>query len=49
MGLMLEDWLPAFTGEATPVPTIRQGWRVQEVIDAALRSSEGEGWVEMRS
>jgi len=48
MGLMLEDWLPAFAGRPTPVPTIRQGWRVQEVIDAAIRSSAGEGWVDVR-
>ncbi len=47
MGLMLEDWLPAFSGHPTPTPTIRDGCAVQEVIDAALRSSAGEGWVDL--
>jgi predicted dehydrogenase len=42
---MLEDWLPAFSGQPTPVPTVRDAWLVQEVIDAARRSSAGEGWV----
>jgi predicted dehydrogenase len=46
LALMLEDWLPAFRGEPTPgVPTLRDGLRVQRVIDAARRSSAGEGWV----
>jgi predicted dehydrogenase len=48
MGLMLEDWLPAFSGQSTPVPTIREGCRAQEVIEAALRSSEGAGWVDLQ-
>jgi predicted dehydrogenase len=43
--LMLEDWLPAFSGQPTRVPTVREAWLVQEVIDAARRSSAGEGWV----
>jgi predicted dehydrogenase len=47
MGLMLEDWRPAFAGHPTPVPTIGDGWRVQQVIDAALLSSEGAGWVDI--
>ncbi|HUZ09414.1 MAG TPA: Gfo/Idh/MocA family oxidoreductase [Acidimicrobiales bacterium] len=47
MGLMLEDWLPAFGGEPTPTPTIRDGCAVQEVIDGAIASSEGAGWVEL--
>jgi hypothetical protein len=47
MGLMLEDWRPAFAGHPTPVPTIRDGWRVQQVIDAALESSDGAGWVDI--
>jgi predicted dehydrogenase len=43
---MLEEWLPAFSGEPAPgVPTLRDGLRVQQVIDAARRSSAGEGWV----
>jgi predicted dehydrogenase len=46
LALMLEDWLPAFDGKAAPgVPTLRDGLRVQQVIDAARRSSAGEGWV----
>jgi hypothetical protein len=27
------------------VPNLTDGWRVQEVIDGARRSSAGEGWV----
>ncbi len=47
--LMLEDWLPAFRGEPTPrpVPSLRDGWRVQQVIDAARASAEGAGWVKL--
>jgi predicted dehydrogenase len=46
MALMLEDWLPAFSGLPTPgVPTLRDGMLVQSVIDAARRSSAGAGWV----
>ena len=45
--LMLEDWLPAFRGEATarPIPSLRDGWRVARVIDAARESAAGAGWV----
>jgi predicted dehydrogenase len=46
LALMLEDWLPAFDGKPAPgVPTLADGWRVQRVVDAARRSSAGEGWV----
>ncbi|HVY10839.1 MAG TPA: Gfo/Idh/MocA family oxidoreductase [Mycobacteriales bacterium] len=46
LALMLEDWLPAFEGKPTPrVPTLRNGWITQAVVDAARRSSAGEGWV----
>jgi predicted dehydrogenase len=45
MALMLEDWLPAFRGEPSPVPTLRDGLRVQRVVEAARRSSAGEGWI----
>jgi predicted dehydrogenase len=46
LAIMLEEWLPAFSGEPAPgVPTLRDGLRVQQVIDAARRSSAGEGWV----
>jgi hypothetical protein len=46
---MLEDWLPAFDGQATVVPTLVDGHRVQRVIDAAIRSSAGEGWVTLET
>lgn len=45
LALMLEDWLPAFDGKPTTAPTLRDGHRVQQVVDAARRSSEGAGWV----
>jgi predicted dehydrogenase len=46
LALMLEDWLPALEGRPAPgVPTLTDGWRVQQVIDAARRSSAGDGWV----
>jgi predicted dehydrogenase len=45
IALMLEDWLPAFRGKPAPVPTFRDGWRVQAVIEAARSSSGGAGWV----
>jgi predicted dehydrogenase len=45
LALMLEDWLPAFDGEATCAPTLRDGDRVQSVVDAALASHAGAGWV----
>jgi len=48
LALMLEDWLPALEGKPAPgVPTLEDGWRVQRVVDAARRSSAGEGWVSM--
>jgi predicted dehydrogenase len=48
LALMLEDWLPAFEGEPAPgVPTLRDGWLVQAVVDAARRSAAGEGWVDL--
>jgi predicted dehydrogenase len=45
--LMLEDWRPAFEGKPAPNATIRDGYNVQLVIDAARRSSAGEGWVDI--
>lgn len=47
--LLLEDWRPAFDGQPTlsPVPTLRDGWQVQRIIDAARRSSDGAGWVSL--
>ena len=49
--LMLEDWRPALDGRdpARPIPTLRDGWRVQQLIDAARASSEGAGWVQVAS
>jgi predicted dehydrogenase len=47
MAVMLEEWLPAFDGEPTRVPSIRDGWRVQRLIDAARASSAGAGWVDL--
>ena len=48
LALMLEEWLPAFAGEPAPgVPTLRDGWLVQHVVDAARRSSAGAGWVSL--
>ena len=49
LALMLEDWLPAFDGEPTVVPTLADGHRVQRVIEAAIRSSAGEGWVSLET
>lgn len=48
LALLLEDWLPAFDGAPTVVPTLRDGHRVQRVVDAALESSAGAGWVDVR-
>jgi len=46
--LLLEEWLPAFSGQPTPrVPSFHDGWQVQRVIDAARASSEGAGWVRL--
>lgn len=45
LALMLEDWLPALSGGPTDAPTLREGHRVQRVVDAARRSSAGGGWV----
>lgn len=48
LALMLEEWLPAFHGEPAPgVPTLRDGWLVQLVVDAARRSAAGAGWVDL--
>ena len=49
LALMLEDWLPAFSGDPTVVPTLVDGHRVQRIVDAAHRSSAGEGWVTLET
>lgn len=41
MALMLEDWLPAFDGEASSAATFEDGLLSLAVIDAAHRSAEG--------
>ena len=48
MGLMLAEWLPAFDGQPTAVPTFADGLRAQRVIDAARASASGAGWVDLR-
>lgn len=45
LALMLEEWVPAFDGRPSKTPTLEDGHRVQRIIDAARRSSVGEGWV----
>jgi predicted dehydrogenase len=48
LAILLEEWLPAFDGRPTPgVPTLVDGVRVQDVVDAARRSSAGAGWVRL--
>lgn len=45
LALMLEDWLPALSGQPTIAPTLADGHRVARIVDAARRSSDGAGWV----
>ena len=47
LALMLEDWLPALDGGPTRAPTLVDGHRVQRVVDAARKSSDGAGWVQV--
>lgn len=47
MAVMLEEWLPAFDEQPSRVPTIRDGWSVQRLIDAARESSAGGGWIDL--
>ena len=49
MALMLEDWLPAFDGASSSVATFEDGLLSLAVIDAAHRSSEDGGWVEIET
>jgi predicted dehydrogenase len=46
MALLLEDWQTHRADPESAIPTLRAGFRVQTVIEAARRSAEGEGWVE---
>jgi len=45
--LMLEDWLPAFSGgePLQPIPSFEDGLMVARVVEAARASAAGEGWV----
>ncbi len=45
LALMLEDWLPAFSGGLSTAPSLRDGHRVQRIVDAARASAAGGGWV----
>jgi len=47
LALMLEDWLPAFDGKPTQVPNLYDGYRVQQVTQAAFDSAAGRGWVDI--
>jgi hypothetical protein len=49
--LMLEDWLPAFSGDPPrrPVASFEDGLLVAQVVEAARRSAAGEGWVKVQS
>jgi predicted dehydrogenase len=47
LALMLEEWLPAFEGNPSMAPSLVDGHRAQRVVDAARRSSAGEGWVSL--
>jgi len=49
MALMLEDWLPAFSGQPSVAPSFRDGWRAASVIEAARASAAGAGWVDIPS
>jgi hypothetical protein len=44
---LIEDWQPAFSGGGGTAPTIGDARTVQAVMDAARRSSAGEGWVDV--
>ena len=46
--LMLEDWLANRDNPDAAVPTLRAGWRVQQIIEAARSSAAGAGWVELQ-
>jgi predicted dehydrogenase len=47
LALMLEEWLPAFSGQPTSAPTLVDGHRVAAIIDAARASAAGGGWVSL--
>lgn len=47
MALMLEAWGANRADPEAAIPTLRAGWRVQRIIEAAHRSAEGAGWVSL--
>lgn len=49
LALLLEDWRASFDGADAPdVPTLVDGHRVQQIVDAARLSSDGRGWVTLQ-
>ena len=47
MALLLEDWRANRSDAECAIPTLRAGLRVQKIIEAAHRSAQGEGWVDI--
>jgi predicted dehydrogenase len=47
MACLLEDWLPAFSGEETDVPTFQSGLLTQQLIEAARQSSDEGTWIRL--
>jgi predicted dehydrogenase len=47
MALMLEDWQAHRDDPEQAVATLRAGWRAEVIVEAAHRSAEGAGWVEL--
>jgi predicted dehydrogenase len=45
--LMLEDWLPAFSGQPSRAPGLAEGLAVQRIVEAARTSSEEGRWVSL--
>ncbi|HEY0399007.1 MAG TPA: Gfo/Idh/MocA family oxidoreductase [Acidimicrobiia bacterium] len=45
--LMLEDWLPAFSGGPSRAPSLAEGLAVQRIVEAARTSSEEGRWVSL--
>jgi predicted dehydrogenase len=41
----IRDYLLAVAGETPRGPDFREGWEVQKVVDAVLRSAHERGWV----
>ena len=41
----IRDYLLAIAGEPVRGPDFREGWEVQKVVDAIIRSSRERGWV----